>query len=208
LSLSDIRLILLLRNSRIVRRRKDRGGLWLSSRGLGCAPVYSGGGDAGWFDGLFCFVCVRAGSLCVTVPPFLCLWILASGYWWVEILDRLRCLLWWLVSWGVSFLTCVGSLVGRSLLIRGREQVCDSGPFRLLWCLLRLTGTWVVVEAERLKQYHNQVPNWSLLAAVLVLWGAVVRGVCFFRVLVVVLWGVLVLLFFSWTTNYSNLCAN
>jgi len=26
------------------------------------------------------------------------------------------------------FLTCVGSLVGRSLLIRGRKQVCDSGP--------------------------------------------------------------------------------
>jgi len=40
------RLILLLRNSRIVRRCKDRGGLWLSSRGLGPA-VYSGGGDAG-----------------------------------------------------------------------------------------------------------------------------------------------------------------
>jgi len=31
-----------------------------------------------------------------------------------------------------AFLTCVGSLVGRSLLIRGRKQVCDSGPFRLL----------------------------------------------------------------------------
>jgi xanthosine utilization system XapX-like protein len=31
-----------------------------------------------------------------------------------------------------AFLTCVGSLVGRSLLIRGREQVCDSGPFRML----------------------------------------------------------------------------
>jgi len=32
---------------RIVRRHMDRGGLWLSSRGLGCAPVYSGCGDAG-----------------------------------------------------------------------------------------------------------------------------------------------------------------
>jgi len=31
-----------------------------------------------------------------------------------------------------AFLTSVKSLVGRSLLIRGREQVCDSGPFRLL----------------------------------------------------------------------------
>jgi len=31
-----------------------------------------------------------------------------------------------------AFLTCVGILVGRSLLIRGREQVCVSGPFRLL----------------------------------------------------------------------------
>jgi len=31
-----------------------------------------------------------------------------------------------------AFLTCVGSLVGRSPLIRGREQVCDLGPFRLL----------------------------------------------------------------------------
>jgi len=31
-----------------------------------------------------------------------------------------------------AFLTCVGSLVGRSLLIRGRDQACDSGPFRLL----------------------------------------------------------------------------
>jgi len=31
-----------------------------------------------------------------------------------------------------AFLTCVGSLVGRSLLIRGREKVCDSCPFRLL----------------------------------------------------------------------------
>ncbi|AES72364.1 transmembrane protein, putative [Medicago truncatula] len=31
-----------------------------------------------------------------------------------------------------AFLTSVWSLVGRSLLIRGREQVCDSGPFRLL----------------------------------------------------------------------------
>jgi len=31
-----------------------------------------------------------------------------------------------------AFLTCVGSLVGRSLLIRGRKHVCDSGPFRLL----------------------------------------------------------------------------
>jgi len=31
-----------------------------------------------------------------------------------------------------AFLTYVGSLVGRSLLIRGQEQVCDSGSFRLL----------------------------------------------------------------------------
>jgi len=31
-----------------------------------------------------------------------------------------------------AFLTCVGSLVDRSLLIRGREQVCDSSPLRLL----------------------------------------------------------------------------
>jgi hypothetical protein len=31
-----------------------------------------------------------------------------------------------------AFLTCVRSRVDRSLLIRGREQVCDSGPFRLL----------------------------------------------------------------------------
>lgn len=31
-----------------------------------------------------------------------------------------------------AFLTCVMSLVGRLLLIRGRKQVCDSGPFRLL----------------------------------------------------------------------------
>jgi len=31
-----------------------------------------------------------------------------------------------------AFLTCVGSLVDRSLLIRGREQVCVSGPFGLL----------------------------------------------------------------------------
>jgi len=36
-----------------------------------------------------------------------------------------------------AFLICVGILVGRSLLIRGREQVCDSGLFRLLWCLHR-----------------------------------------------------------------------
>jgi len=36
-----------------------------------------------------------------------------------------------------AFLTFVGSLVGGSLLIRGREQVYDSGPFRLLCCLLR-----------------------------------------------------------------------
>jgi len=50
---SPSRLIFLLRNSRIVLRRKDRGGLWLSSRVLGCAPVYSGGGDAGRFGGLF-----------------------------------------------------------------------------------------------------------------------------------------------------------
>jgi len=34
-------------------RRKDCGGLWLSSRGLGCAPVYSGGGDVGCFGCLF-----------------------------------------------------------------------------------------------------------------------------------------------------------
>jgi len=31
-----------------------------------------------------------------------------------------------------ALMTYVGSLVGRSLLIRGRELVCDSGPFRLL----------------------------------------------------------------------------
>jgi len=31
-----------------------------------------------------------------------------------------------------ALLTCVGSLVDRSLLIRGREQVCDSCPFKLL----------------------------------------------------------------------------
>ena len=36
------RSILLLLNSRIVRRRKNCGGLWLSSQGLGCVPVYSG----------------------------------------------------------------------------------------------------------------------------------------------------------------------
>jgi len=31
-----------------------------------------------------------------------------------------------------AFLTCVGSLAGQSLLIRGWEQVCDAGPLRLL----------------------------------------------------------------------------
>ena len=31
-----------------------------------------------------------------------------------------------------ALMTYVGSLVGRSLLIRGRELVCDSGRFRLL----------------------------------------------------------------------------
>jgi len=31
-----------------------------------------------------------------------------------------------------AYLTCIGSLVDRLLLIRGQEQVCDSGPFRLL----------------------------------------------------------------------------
>jgi len=44
---SPSRLILLLRNSRIVRRCLDCGGLWLSSWGLGSAPVYSDGGVAG-----------------------------------------------------------------------------------------------------------------------------------------------------------------
>ncbi|RHN60356.1 hypothetical protein MtrunA17_Chr4g0024931 [Medicago truncatula] len=38
------RLIIILCNYWIVRRRKDRDGLWLSSRGLGCVPVYSGSG--------------------------------------------------------------------------------------------------------------------------------------------------------------------
>ena len=76
----------------------------MSSRGLGFAPVYSSGGDAGWFVGLFWFVCVRADSLCATVPYILCLWILALGFWWVEFLVRFRCLLWWFVSWGVHFL--------------------------------------------------------------------------------------------------------
>jgi len=31
-----------------------------------------------------------------------------------------------------ALMTYVGSLMGRSLLIRGRELVCDSGRFRLL----------------------------------------------------------------------------
>lgn len=31
-----------------------------------------------------------------------------------------------------AFLTCVGSLVGRLPLIRGREQACDSSLFRLV----------------------------------------------------------------------------
>jgi len=31
-----------------------------------------------------------------------------------------------------AFLSCVGSLVGRSLLIRGREQHCDARTTRLL----------------------------------------------------------------------------
>jgi len=35
------RLILLLCNFRIARRRKDHGGLWLSYRWLWCAPIYS-----------------------------------------------------------------------------------------------------------------------------------------------------------------------
>ena len=73
------RLILLPRNSRIVRRCKDRGGLWLLSRGLGRALVYSGGGDAGWFGGLF-WVCVRAGLICTTISPFLCLFEGTSGF--------------------------------------------------------------------------------------------------------------------------------
>ena len=102
--------LILLRNFRIIRRRKDRGGLWLSSRGLGCASVYSGSGDADWFGGLVWFVCVRAGSFCTTVPLFLYLWILASGFWWVEFLDRLRFLLWWFVSWGVPFWLVSGVL--------------------------------------------------------------------------------------------------
>jgi len=34
-------------------RRKDCGGLWLSSRGLVCAQVYLGGCDACCFGGLF-----------------------------------------------------------------------------------------------------------------------------------------------------------
>jgi len=46
--------------------RKDHGGLWLSSRGLGWASVYSGGGDAGClvacFD-LFVFEPVRFALL-------------------------------------------------------------------------------------------------------------------------------------------------
>jgi len=60
-----------------------------------------------WWLVLFC---VRAGSLCATVLPFLCLWILASGYWWVEFLGMLRCLLWWFVSWGVPFWLVSGVL--------------------------------------------------------------------------------------------------
>lgn len=72
-----------------------------------------------------CFdVCVRAGLLCASVPPFLCK---VSSL----VVRELR---------GV-FLTCVGSLVGRLLLIRGREQVFDSSSFRLLCCLLSATGT-------------------------------------------------------------------
>jgi len=47
------RLIFLLHKTWIFRCCKDCGGLWLPSRGLGCAMVYSGGGDAGCFGGLF-----------------------------------------------------------------------------------------------------------------------------------------------------------
>ncbi|AET04591.1 transmembrane protein, putative [Medicago truncatula] len=98
---SPSRLIILLRNSWIVRRFKDRNGLWLSSRGLGCAPVYLGGGLAGW---------LLVGRVFGQVKVF------------ALVVRELR----------GAFLTYVGSLVGQSLLIQGQEQVCDSGPFRLL----------------------------------------------------------------------------
>jgi len=63
---------------------------------------HGGGACDGWLCGLLWFVSVRAGSICATVPPFMSLnW--ASGLWWAEFLDRLWCLLWWFVSWGVPF---------------------------------------------------------------------------------------------------------
>jgi len=107
------------------------GGLWLSSRGLGCAPVYSGGGDAGWFGGLFwlfVFELVRFALLSLDFGIGL---LVGRVFGHVKVSALVVCEL------RSAFLTCVGSLVGRSLLIRGREQVCDSCPFRLLWCLLR-----------------------------------------------------------------------
>ena len=71
------------------------------SRGLRW-NVVRGGAYGGWFCDLFWFIYVRAGSICATIPSFLSL-NLASGFWWARFLNRLRCMFWLSVSWGVPF---------------------------------------------------------------------------------------------------------
>jgi len=44
-----------------------------------CLWCCSSGGDPVGFWGLLWFVCVQAGSICATVPPFPCLRNVASG---------------------------------------------------------------------------------------------------------------------------------
>jgi len=115
------RLFLLLHNSWIVRRRKDHGSLWLSSRGLGCARDNSCGGDACWFGGLFWFICVQAGSLCATVLAF------SVFRFWHRVLvgrvfGQVKVSALVVREMRGAFFNSVASLVGRLLLIRGREQ--------------------------------------------------------------------------------------
>ena len=146
-------------------------------------PVFLGCGDAGWLGGLFWFVCVRAGSFCATVPHFLCLWILASGFWWVEFLDKLRCLLWWFVSWVVLCWLVSGVLWADRFWFEAESKFvthvllscCDVSSDRRN---LSYGRSWTF------EAYHHRVPYWSLLA-VLVLWRAAVRGFSNLRVLVV-----------------------
>ncbi|RHN56020.1 hypothetical protein MtrunA17_Chr5g0424831 [Medicago truncatula] len=94
------RLILLLRNFWIVRGRKDRGCLWLFSRWLWCGPVYSG------------FRAVVFGVVQVVVMQEFGIWIKAR-----RIFRHVKVSALVLREFRGALMMCVGSLVGRSLLI-------------------------------------------------------------------------------------------